>query len=68
MLGGALLAIGPSVGCTGEAPSDSDSAQVVTCEDTAGSIYQVGESYDDDCNTCTCQSDGTISCTDLGCF
>ena len=54
-----------TAGCAGT--SGSDDSESVTCEGPDGTIYTVGESYDSDCNTCTCQDDGTISCTDLGC-
>lgn len=35
----------------------------------AGKLYQTGESFPagDGCNTCTCQADGSIGCTLIGC-
>ena len=32
-----------------------------------GQTLQVGESYDDGCNTHTCQQDGTVVSTEMGC-
>ncbi|MFO0551127.1 MAG: hypothetical protein U0271_22240 [Polyangiaceae bacterium] len=34
-----------------------------------GETHSVGESFPagDDCNTCTCESDGSVSCTELAC-
>ncbi len=44
----------------------TDSA--VTCEGKDGERIQVGEGWDSDCNRCTCQDDGNVTCTDLGCL
>ena len=35
--------------------------------DWKGHHHQVGEVFPDDCNTCTCQSDGNATCTLIGC-
>lgn len=34
-----------------------------------GKLYQVGESFPaaDGCNTCSCEADGSIGCTEIGC-
>lgn len=56
-----------AVGCASSTESDSGS---VTCVDTEGVRHEVGESWDagDGCNTCSCESDGSASCTELGCL
>src|SRR5262249_31058555 len=35
--------------------------------DWKGHHHAVGEHFPDDCNLCTCNSDGTVSCTIIGC-
>ncbi|HYQ04795.1 MAG TPA: hypothetical protein VER96_39240 [Polyangiaceae bacterium] len=32
-----------------------------------GKFYQPGDTFKNDCNTCTCQSDGSIECTQIAC-
>ena len=54
--------VSPLAGCA----SATDSA--VTCEGKDGERIQVGEGWDSDCNRCTCQDDGSVLCTDLGCL
>ena len=54
------------IGCDDGASKDA----AVTCTDVDGHEHQPGDTWDDadGCNTCTCQDDGTVSCTDLGCL
>jgi hypothetical protein len=33
-----------------------------------GQSYQTGQSFKVDCNTCTCEADGSVSCTEAGCL
>ncbi|MBN2525162.1 MAG: hypothetical protein JXR76_02130 [Deltaproteobacteria bacterium] len=47
---------------TGE---DTDSPKVCTYD---GKEYEIGAIFKDDCNTCTCQEDGTTSCTKAECL
>jgi len=56
------LLLGPLAGCS----TATDSA--VTCEGKDGERIQVGDGWDADCNRCTCQDDGTASCTEMGCL
>ena len=58
----AMLWVFLAVGCNG--PEDTDDV----CFDTDGNGYAVGESFPDDCNTCTCESGGSVSCTEMGCL
>ncbi len=48
---------------------DSDDNNNTTLCEYDGLAYQVGDTFDavDGCNTCTCESDGSVSCTELGC-
>jgi hypothetical protein len=32
-----------------------------------GQAYEVGDTFSDGCNTCTCESGGAVSCTELDC-
>lgn len=32
-----------------------------------GQSYEVGDTFSDDCNTCTCEAGGSVSCTDIAC-
>lgn len=32
-----------------------------------GNAYQVGDTFSDGCNTCTCESGGNVSCTEFDC-
>jgi len=62
-LAGLLATIAAFSGC---------SAQIVTvgggCT-SGGQVHQAGDRFPapDGCNTCTCQADGTVACTELGC-
>jgi hypothetical protein len=56
----AALAVG-ATGCFNAIVGDGDTCIV----GDAG--YAVGEKYKDDCNTCTCQADGTSECTLIAC-
>jgi hypothetical protein len=44
-------------------------ACVTTCTDGSGTVHEAGDTWpaSDGCNTETCESDGTIERTDLGC-
>lgn len=64
-VGGAALALGVLVvgveGCTVDV-----SLGFQTCE-YQGNTYDVGETFQEDCNTCQCQEDGTVGCTAMAC-
>jgi hypothetical protein len=32
-----------------------------------GKVYRAGDTFQNDCNTCTCNEDGSITCTEMGC-
>ena len=50
------------------ATTDDDTVVPVAIPCIAGNAsYEVGESYDQDCNICTCQADGSFSCTEMAC-
>lgn len=40
---------------------------ILGCTKPDGDTVPIGGTYADDCNTCTCRNDGTISCTDRVC-
>ena len=60
----APLLLGPLDACS--TPGATDTA--VTCEVRDGERIQVGEGWDSDCNRCTCQDDGSVACTEMGCL
>jgi len=41
-------------------------ACITSCQ-SGGQSYQPGQTFKVDCNTCTCQADGKISCTEIDC-
>jgi hypothetical protein len=54
------------VGCAEPTITSVDTPEPATCSD---GIHTVGESWeaDDGCNTCSCDSDGHILCTEIAC-
>ena len=49
-----------------DATDDEPETELVTCE-YEGMTLQVGGSYDDGCNTHTCQEDGSVLSTEVAC-
>jgi hypothetical protein len=37
------------------------------CRDPNGNDLVVGETFQNGCNTCTCNEDGSVACTEMGC-
>ncbi len=60
---------GGTSGATGGASGSGGASNLGTCE-WKGKTYALGESFQDDCNTCTCGSlgDTLVRCTVMACF
>jgi hypothetical protein len=72
--GGALAGTGGAAGNPGSGGSTAATGGTTTSPDAGprtcvsrGHTYAIGESFKDDCNTCTCSADG-IACTAMACF
>ncbi len=53
----------PEAGCV-----ETPNIKKIGCLDSdIGYVVPFGQSYKQDCNTCTCKSNGEISCTEIGC-
>lgn len=38
-----------------------------TCQDGTGNVRQVGDSWNDGCNSCACMQNGNVACTKMAC-
>lgn len=70
-----LLTFVLSTGCPQPTPCDTDDTDLpadtdVTCLDPDGNEVPPGTSWPDvdECNTCACQTDGDVHCTDKACL
>lgn len=55
-----------AAGCLIESEGEEDDDGRTTCK-VEGKSYRVGERFKKECNTCTCEEDGAVACTEIGC-
>jgi hypothetical protein len=66
-LGAFALVFGLACGKSGISTTQKPDGQVTTCF-FGGKTYNPGDSFQNDCNTCSCGSNGQIGCTLLVCL
>ena len=66
-LGAFAVACTLACGGSGMKTTQKADGQVTTCS-YGGKTYNPGDSFRDDCNTCTCGSNGEIACTLVACL